>query len=406
MADLLFYDNSFDEYLQGKHKSVWREVDGIPEENFAGMSDEEIAGYLIPRLEIDPLVLHEDLMTQTPREAKMTVEDYGRHIEVDAIEITLSIPYSGDIVLWSMKTNPYRTHPRGTVFSPEANGIGHVEIPFTIRSSSSPEQCKKHVDGILELLRYYLGIQKGSISGFNQGLRATIQEATRIRRERLGKHAAMIQSLNIPLKRREGAPEITRIPIRRRLVRPLPTLAPGRQPEPGICDEDYEHILGVIRHEGRTFEATPETYRDFGEEDLRNIILAHLNGHYEGDAAGEAFRKSGRTDIRIENQERAAFVAECKIWHGAGEFSQAIDQLLGYLTWRDCKTALILFNKLNAGFKQIQDQIPQLLNDHRQYQRLGACKTAGEWRCGFRSPDDPERRVLVHTFIFNLYVKK
>jgi len=406
VADSLFFDNLFDEFLQGKHKSVWREVDGIPQESFLGMSDSEVADYLIPRLEIGPLVLHEESMTQTHRETKIQEEDYGRIIQVDGLEITLSIPYSGDIVLWGLKTNPSRSHPKGIVFTPEANGIGHVEISFKVKSSCSPEHCKKQVDGILDVLRYYLGIQGRQISGFNQNLRATIQEATRIRRERLGKHAAMVQSLNIPLKRREGVPDLSQIPIKRRLVKPLPTLSPGQQPEPGISDEAFEHILGVIRHEGRTFEATPETFLNLDEGELRNIIMAHLNGHYEGDATGETFRRSGKTDIRIENQERAAFVAECKVWHGASEFPGALDQLLGYLTWRDCKTALIFFNKQNAGFKQIQDQISGLLNGHLQYQKFIPCNIHGEWRCVFRSMDDPERKVIVHTFVFNLFVKK
>jgi len=83
---------------------------------------------------------------------------------------------------------------------------------------------------------------------------------------------------------------------------------------------------------------------------LRDILLAHLNGHYQGDATGEAFRRSGKTDIRIEDGIRAAFVAECRVWNGQKELSQAIDQLLGYLTWRDCKAAIIIFNKHNSKF--------------------------------------------------------
>src|SRR5207248_3253533 len=84
----------------------------------------------------------------------------------------------------------------------------------------------------------------------------------------------------------------------------------------------------------------------------RDIVLAHLNGHYKGDASGETFRGSGRTDLRIEAESRAAFVAECKVWKGSQIIQESVDQLLGYLTWRDCKAALVIFNKNVAGFSK------------------------------------------------------
>ena len=138
--------------------------------------------------------------------------------------------------------------------------------------------------------------------------------------------------LGIPLKIHDGAPSVRPIQIKRTLVKPLPPPPKsGFKPEPGITDEDYEHILSVIRHEGRTFEATPRTCAVHDdEEELRDIILAHLNGHYQGGATGETFRRSGKTDIRIEDQDRAAFVAECKVRRGQKELLAAIDQLLSY----------------------------------------------------------------------------
>ena len=74
------------------------------------------------------------------------------------------------------------------------------------------------------------------------------------------------------------------------------------------------------------------------------MVLAQLNGHFKGAATGEAFRGKGKTDIRIEQDDRAAFVGECKNWNGETGATKAIDQLLGYLTWRDGKAALIVFN--------------------------------------------------------------
>ena len=215
----------------------------------------------------------------------------------------------------------------------------------------------------------------------------------------------MRELLNIPLAKRPGAPELAQIPIRRKLIKPLPP-APAAPTELGIRDEDYEHILTVIRHEGRTFETTPATFAVHDEEELRDIILAHLNGHYQGDATGEAFRRSGKTDIRIESDNRAAFVAECKVWRGPKELLAAVDQLLGYLTWRDCKAALVIFNKEVAGFAGIQEKLLPTLCEHPNCIRPIETNQPGEWRFCFRAADDPDRHITVHVFLFNLYVPR
>ena len=93
-------------------------------------------------------------------------------------------------------------------------------------------------------------------------------------------------------------------------------------------------------------------------------MLAHLNGHFEGAAAGERFRKKGKTDICIEHDNRAAFVAECKLWKGQKALLAAIDQLLSYLTWRDTRTALIVWNIANKDFSKLQGEMPGLLQTH------------------------------------------
>jgi hypothetical protein len=107
--------------------------------------------------------------------------------------------------------------------------------------------------------------------------------------------------------------------------------------------------------------------------------------------------------MRIDFEGRAAFIAECKIWRGAAELAKAIDQLVSYLTWRDCKAALVVFNKQNAGFAEILDKIPEALREHRLHRALRGSHPAGEWRNAFASAQHPSGEVLVHTFSFNLY---
>ena len=119
--------------------------------------------------------------------------------------------------------------------------------------------------------------------------------------------------INIPLKHDPNAPKFEPIRIQKRILKPLPPAPTGNpKREFGIAEQDYKDILNLIHHVGRTFEETPKTYAFHDEEELRDIILANLNIYYN--ASGETFRRSGKTDINILTEDRAAFIAECKIW--------------------------------------------------------------------------------------------
>ena len=85
--------------------------------------------------------------------------------------------------------------------------------------------------------------------------------------------------------------------------------------------------------------------------------------------------------------------------------SGGIDQLLGYLTWRDCKTAFLVFNKHNAIFSDLLVKIPEVFNNHSRKMKEVEVPESGEWRFSFRSQDDDSRLLYIHVFAFNLYVK-
>jgi hypothetical protein len=410
----LFAGAHLHEVLSAQVEQAERKVNAIPEPQFLNTPDETIVEHLVAEMEVEPLVMHEDRMEMDQQETQIDVTGRFEYATfpgegpamAPGIKVTISIPFTGDASLWEFRPNPCRlSFPAGTVKQPGANGVGFLEIVLQQTSQTSGEIFKRDLDSVLEGIRFNLGNQKTQVEAANKELPQRIWHAIGRRRERLGKHASIVQALNVPLKKRPGAPDVSPIHVKRKIVKPLPP-APGKKPEHGIRDEDYEHILSVIRHEGRSFEATPATFAVHDEEELRDIILAHLNGHYQGDAAGEAFRRSGKTDIRIEVENRAAFVAECKVWRGAKELSEAVDQLLSYLTWRDCKAALVIFNKDVAGFTSIQAKVPEVLAAHPNHLRRAECREGGEWRFVFRAAEDPDRQVAVHVFVFNLYVAR
>ena len=338
----LFCDGDLFGALEAHLTKITQKVNAIPEDQFLATDDETLIQHVVADLEVQPIELHEDDKTMAQEEIQVDVShrfEYGwsrgdERIQVPGVQVTVSIPFTGDSDIWKLRPNQWKSvFPRAHVRKPADGGVGYIDIIMSQTSNDDPKAFKNGLESTLDEIRFYLSAQKPQIDEKNKELETNTRAAVQARRERLEKHSGIAQLLDIPLKKRDGAPDISRIPIKRKLVKPLPP-APNKPPEPGINDADYEHILGVIRHEGISYETTPETFAKHDEEELRDIILAHLNGHYPGEATGETFRRSGKTDIRIEDEKRAAFVAECKVWRGASELSKAIDQLLSYLIVR------------------------------------------------------------------------
>lgn len=105
----------------------------------------------------------------------------------------------------------------------------------------------------------------------------------------------------------------------------------------------YIKVLESIHATGQMFERHPSTYSGKGEEALRDHIIVTLSGLTSLSTTGETFNKKGKTDILVRAFGANVYVGECKFWGGPSAFLKTIDQLFGYLTWRDCNAGLIIF---------------------------------------------------------------
>jgi hypothetical protein len=131
---------------------------------------------------------------------------------------------------------------------------------------------------------------------------------------------------------------------------------------------EYSKILDCIHSIGKTFERLPNTYADKDEESLRDLILVALQPNVVGSATGETLNKLGKTDILVRNVNNNEFIGECKFWHGQEGYKKTIDQLISYLSWRDNKTAIIIFVK-NKNFSNVINQIDDVTAQHPYYLR-------------------------------------
>lgn len=149
----------------------------------------------------------------------------------------------------------------------------------------------------------------------------------------------------------------------------------------------YGHILRVVDSVGKMIERHPSTFLGKSEEDLRDLILVSLESNPLGTATGETYNKSGKTDILIRHDNSNIFIGECKVWHGQSEYLKAIDQLLGYLTWRDKNAALILFVR-NQDISNVINTTQTAISQHPQYISHTSEGNDGWISCQFRAIDN------------------
>jgi hypothetical protein len=172
-------------------------------------------------------------------------------------------------------------------------------------------------------------------------------------------------------------------------------------PEPTLAQEEYEHILSVVKSWAISVERSPDAFRHMGEEDLRWQILVMLNSHYEGRATGETFNSQGKTDILIRDGDRNVFIAECALWKGEAYLTEKIDQILGYLHWRDTKAAIIIFNR-NKSFSEVLAKVEPTVTAHACCKKLLKKIPDTEWRFLFGNKDDRNRELQLAVLLFDV----
>ena len=148
-------------------------------------------------------------------------------------------------------------------------------------------------------------------------------------------------------------------------------------------------------------ERSPKAFYNLDEEGLRTHFLVQLNGHYEGQATGETFNFHGKTDILVRSGDRNIFIAECKFWGGPAKLTDTIEQLLGYLSWRVSKTAILVFNR-NRNFSNVLAAIPQTVMAHPNSRLDDGKRGETGFRYRFRHKDDPAKLLHLTVLAFDV----
>lgn len=172
-----------------------------------------------------------------------------------------------------------------------------------------------------------------------------------------------------------------------------------------IDNTNYHAILQTIREHLTATEILPKPIQKLSDEELiRDTILWALNANYIV-ATGETFRAAGKTDINVSFSDKSAFIAECKIWHGPNTFSEALEQVYGYATWRDCRIAVLIFNLKNQDFGKLLTTLETQITSNDNY-ISSSKKSANEWECKFKSKTDSAANITVNVFAADYCLRK
>jgi hypothetical protein len=408
----LFAGDELAEFLDRffSKEAVEKKVREFSKERFTVASDEELAQYFVAMLSLSPLELLEtESYTDEYRDSQVAANHFPSAIVFHGrgragFQFNLFIPYVGLRELWLMKPSSVAEyHCYARINEAEGGGAGTLEIPLAHAHDAEPEAILEQRERFVAPIREILAAQAAQIQVVMNDMPGRIASAIADRRS-LHEVARRVQEvLAIPVLRRDGAPDPFPVPLERKIPPPLPGQTPARF---GLRPPDFEYVLQVLRHVGATFERTPRTYRVHNEEELRDIVIANLNGHLIKSATAEAFSVAGKTDILVEFEGKAAFIAECKIWEGTKQLERAVRQLFGYTTWQDCRISVVVFNKHVRAFSKVMSRIRAAIKSSFNIKRQETTQRVNEWRFVIASPQHADAEVVVHVFAFDVFWTK
>lgn len=406
----LFNGDELRDYLEGKKRNIQSEIDSNDRDYISNVDIKKYSNYLLDKYTFQtPVLLEEDQHMEDPREIEIDVrnnQDYfgfsrGSYYR-KGWEINIKIPFKGLGDLFSYKPSTSSVHlPNGDVHQNE------IQFSYQALDNQISAANMRHQEN-LKLVKMWLGWTEADIKKYNDSLEDFIVNYIQQRRAKLKSDFSQFESFGIPITRLNDVPKSYQVPIHRKEVKISKPIAktPKKDPEPTLELETYEEILCLIQSMSLVMERSLKTFSSIPEEQIRNHFLMVLNSQFEGKATGETFNKGGKTDILIRHNNENLFIAECKFWKGEKGLIETINQLFGYLTWRDTKTAILIFNK-NKNFSSVLEKIRSTLPTHDYHKKIYSLKNQDLqletiFSYVFHFPNDLERDVYITILAFDL----
>jgi hypothetical protein len=392
-------------------KKTIAEINALDNEYVLKASPAELEQYFVEKVQIKPLVLHDGeryIKSQTGVQIDVS-HDFDRAIfpgekaVVKGTQVNIAIPFEGDPVLWRIRASTFSLSGY-----PEME-IRDGEVVFAISfpdDSPKPDRLRADIENLTKSLVKAVACLGRDVDNHNNSAPNKIRTALAHKKELAQAAVGAVAALGIPMKKRDTELTFTIPAKRRESPGKRPMVATGKyEPEPVLDEKEYQHILEVLKSMSLVIQRNPSSFAALDEEAIRDHFLLQLNGHYEGSATGETFNASGKTDILIRVENKNVFIAECKFWRGPKAFDEAIDQLLGYLTWRDSKCALLVFNKTKDS-TAVRQKMHEVMSARSQHRKTVLHLPDGDSRYVFVKDSDPGKEISITTQLYDIPSKE
>lgn len=395
----LFRKYHLGEFVNDYRKSLFERIDKLEITENTNIS--ELVERLKTEFTIYPIVIGQPEPSQSSETTKQMYNPWGQLYNQKVLEITVTIPFEGNYKLF------YCMPSRSTIVYLEDNVvISNSNIKATITLTQFDENAYfSEVNEIISTVSTNLPTIHAETKPWNDRLENLIQQALESRKGVVSKKFDFFEKIGLKVNPKSTEfllpPTITKKAIPTPATETSKTVA--KEKVPILQEEVYTDIREVLYNVGRAIERKPSIYKDKYEEDLRDIFLLFLETRYEATTGvGEAFNKKGKTDILLKYAKDGTnlFVAECKFWKGQKRLTEGIDQLLGYLTHRDTKTALIFFvdqKEMTTVVSTIKTEIIK----HENYSRHIKDTYEHSINYEFTLPDDGDKKIQVEVMLFH-----
>jgi hypothetical protein len=395
-AEPLFQPRSLARLISEQGNKIENSIRDLTEDHILTIPMEDMVDAIYDDLSVPPLKIDRNGVSHTPRHINRHRDLFGRIQMVDAFVFEVEFPYTGASGL-------FRHTPAARDLDPPKAQLKQglyegILIISVIGEDLTDAVVKEEIDKELGKFDRYVAYQAQEIDPFNSSLRDRARALLTARKDKILTARNISASLGYPMHRRDGAPTTYISPVVRRRIPVKLTATQGFKPEPVLAEDEYQNILSIMGNMSFVMERSPSVFSRMPEEALRDHYLVQLNGQYES-ATGETFNAAGKTDILVKDGAANIFIAECKIWHGPKTISEALDQVLSYLTWRDTKAALLVFSR-NKGFTNVLRSMWETIETHRQVKRGPSIESETRRRYVFARADDANREIILTAMAF------
>jgi hypothetical protein len=399
MMGNLFNKYYLGDFIKNYRKSLFERIDKLEITDTTDIST--LVDRLISEFTIQPIIIGEAQPSEPRETIHQSRNEWGQTYSQKVFEIFVTIPFEGNADLFYCMPSSSTV-----VYLDKSATINRTNVTATIALTQLDENTYfTQVNNIIGTLKSNLPTVHAEIKPWNDGLETLIKQSLESRKGVVAKKFDFMEKIGLKVNPKSTEFLIPPTVIKKTIPTPATETSKtvAKEIVPILQQEVYNDIKEVLYNVGKAIERKPSIYKDKHEEDLRDIFLLFLETRYESTTGvGEAFNKKGRTDILLKYAKDGTnlFVAECKVWKGQKKLIEAIDQLFGYLTHRDSKTALIFFVD-QKEMTSIVSTIKSEITKHPNFSKHLKDTYEHSINYEFTLPDDSNKKIQIEVMLFH-----